>query len=163
MKNTLLVFICATMCLVACQQEQKKVTNTIPGYQEMQQVAGTVESNIENLHTYQGAIRDMLHSFEASFPKDTFTVKLRSQLSELNKVEYSYNIWKKTYNANWDTIKADKNALVEQGKSEATSVKNALLYNIESSKKLITLLKDRGIIVSNDPTINQAPAAPPKK
>jgi hypothetical protein len=155
MKNTLLVFIVAIAGLMACQQEQKKTVVAIPGYQEMQQVAGTVEQNVENLHTYQGAVRDMLHSFEASFPKDTFTVKLRSQLSELNKVEYTYNIWKKTYNAGWDTIKGDKAAMATRGKEEATSVKNALLYNIESSKKLITLLKDRGIIVNNDPTVQK--------
>jgi hypothetical protein len=151
MKNTLLVFIVAIVGFMACQQEQKKAVVAIPGYQEMQQVAGTVEQNVEELHSYQGAVRDMLHSFEASFPKDTFTVKLRSQLSELNKVEYTYNIWKKTYNANWDTIKGDKAAMAIRGKEDATSVKNALLYNIESSKKLITLLKDRGIIVNNDP------------
>jgi hypothetical protein len=154
MKNTLLVFIVAIVGLMACQQEQKKAV-VIPGYQEMQQVAGTVEQNVENLHNYQGAIRDMLHSFEASFPKDTFTVKLRSQLSELNKVEYTYGIWKKTYNTGWDTIKGDKATLAMRGKEDATSVKNALLYNIESSKKLITLLKDRGIIVNNDPTIEK--------
>ncbi len=152
MKNTILVFIVAVVSIMACQQEQKKAAVVIPGYQEMQQVAGTVEQNVEELHTYQGAIRDMLHSFEASFPKDTFTVKLRTQLSELNKVEYSYNIWKKTYNTGWDTIKGDKAALATRGKEDVTSVKNALLYNVESSKKLITLLKDRGIIVTNDPT-----------
>ena len=155
MKNTLFVFIVAIIGIMACQQEQKKTAVAIPGYQEMQEVAGTVEQNVENLHTYQGAIRDMLHSFEASFPKDTFTVKLRSQLSELNKVEYTYNIWKKTYNAGWDTIKGDKATLATRGKEDATSVKNALLYNIESSKKLITLLKDRGIIVTNDPTVQK--------
>jgi hypothetical protein len=70
-------------------------------------------------------------------------------------VEYAYNIWKKTYNADWDTIKSDKAAMAIRGKEEATSVKNALLYNIESSKKLITLLKDRGIIVNNDPTVQK--------
>jgi hypothetical protein len=156
MKNTLLVFVLGVMSLVACQQEQKKAAAVIPGYQEMQQTAGTVESNIENLHIYQGAIRDMLHSFEASFPKDTFTVKLRSQLSALNKVEYSYGIWKKTYNTNWDSIQTDKAALVARGKEDATAVKNDLLYNIESSKKLITLLKDRGITVTNDPTVQKA-------
>jgi hypothetical protein len=156
MKNIFLGII--TILIVwGCQQEPKKTAATsVPGYQEMQQVAGDIDTKLSTLTQYQGAIRDMLHSFEASFPKDTFTTKLRFQLSELNKVEYSYNVWKKSYGGLWDTLKVqDKATHAVRGKADALAVKDALSYNIESSKKLIQLLKDRQITVTNDPTIQK--------
>jgi hypothetical protein len=155
MKNILFGFFITILFLASCQQEAKKAANVIPNYQEMQQVASDVEKGMDSLHIYQGAIRDMLHSFEASFPKDTFTVKLRSQLSELNKVEYTYNEWKKMYNGNWDTLKTDKAGFANRGKSDITTVKDAFLFNVKSSRNLIQLLKSRGIYVTNDPTIKK--------
>ncbi len=156
MKNILFGFFITMMGLVACQSTEKKAVSTaISGYQEMQQVASDVEKGLDSLHIYQGAIRDMLHSFEASFPKDTFTVKLRAQLSELNKAEYSYNQWKKLYNVNWDTLKLDKAAYASQGKADITAVKDASLFNIKTSRDLIFLLKKTGIIVTNDPTVRK--------
>lgn len=154
MKKITLSLCIGVAVLFACKQEAPKAVAVPPSaIKEMQQTATEIDKNIDNLHTYQGAIRDMLHSFEASFPKDTFTVKLRTQLSDLNKVEYSYNVWKKDFNINWDTLKVDKTFHATRGKSEITDVKNALTYNLESSKKLLLLLKERGIKVDNDPTM----------
>jgi hypothetical protein len=149
--------IAALLCLnYACKPEQKKAASTqIPGYQEMQQIAIEYEKGLDSLHIYQGAIRDMLHSFEASFPKDTFTTKLRAQLSDLNKAEYIYTEWKKRYMVNWDTLKVDKISFAAMGKSDITSAKEAQLYSIQSSKKLIDLLKRTGIQVMNDPTVKK--------
>lgn len=154
MKNILLLSVLAISLIYACKQEDKKMASTaIPGYQEMQQVATEYEKGLDSLHIYQGAIRDMLHSFEASFPKDSFTVKLRAQLSDLNKAEYMYNEWKKRYLVNWDTLKVDKASFATIGKSDITAAKEAQLYGIQSSKKLIALLKKTGIHVTNDPTV----------
>lgn len=156
MKNIVLALSCAMTLVYACKQEDKKTTSaSIQGYQEMQQVVTEFEKGLDSLHAYQGAIRDMLHSFEASFPKDTFATKLRTQLSELNKAEYMYNEWKKTYGINWDTLKTDKAAFAMIGKNDITAAKEAQLYNIKTSKQLIAALKRAGVHVANDPTVTK--------
>jgi hypothetical protein len=59
------------------------------------------------------------------------------------------------YNGNWDTLKTDKAGFANRGKSDITTVKDAFLFNVKSSRNLIQLLKSRGIYVTNDPTIKK--------
>lgn len=152
--------IVAAIAALSCNNQEKKSAITqLSDFQEMQNIASELDKRSDSLHIYQGAIRDMLHSFEASFPNDTFTTKLRFQLSELNKSEYALNEWKKSYNKSEDSISMDKTAFAQLGKNEITAVRSEWNYNIGSAKKLIALLKERGIIVSNDPTIQSSTPA----
>ena len=149
--------ILAISAAFSCNQTEKKSDYTqLPDYREMKQMASELDKQSDSLHIYQTAIRDMLHSFEASFPKDTFTAKLRFQLSELNKSEYALNEWKKSYNKSEDSITMDKTAFAQLGKNEITAVKSEWNYNISAAKKLIALLKERGILVPNDPTVKSS-------
>ena len=156
-KITIGLSIFAAVAVFSCSQKEKKSEYTqLSDVQEMKKIATELDQRADSLHIYQGAIRDMLHSFEASFPKDSFTTKLRFQLSELNKSEYALNEWKKSYNISEDSIAMDKTTFAQLGKNEITSVRSEWNYNISSAKKLITLLKDRGIIVPNDPTVKSS-------
>lgn len=153
MKKIIFVLTLCSMGLMACKQETKKpTTELIPNYKEMQASANEVEKGLGDLHKYQNAVKDILHSFEQDFPKDSFTVKLRMQLSELNKVEYVYKDWQKRYNISFDTLKTnDKGAHAAAGKQEVEEVRNSLLGQVDASKKLLSYLKSKGFKLNYDP------------
>lgn len=159
-KYAYILSIWATFAAISCNQSEKKSGLTdASDLREMQQIATELEHQTDSLRIYQSAIRDMLHSFEASFPTDTFTNKLRFQLSELNKAEYSLNEWKKNYSISEDSIAMDKTTFAQLGKNEITAIRSEWNFNIGASKKLIALLKERGIVVPNDPTVQSGSPA----
>ncbi|MFZ4543836.1 MAG: hypothetical protein ACOYOA_07290, partial [Saprospiraceae bacterium] len=132
-----LAILIALFAISCTQTEKKGGYSQLINYKDMQQIAAELDQKTDSLHIFQTAIRDMLHGFEASFPKDTFTTKLRTQLSELNKAEYTFNQWKKNYNVPEDSITMEKAAFAALGKNEITAVRSEWNYNIIATKKLI--------------------------
>jgi hypothetical protein len=146
--STLTVF---TLFFAACKQDfsQKKdaVAEATPYFQEIKKMEAQSDKVMPELVVYQKALKEILHSMEkANQTSDTTSMKVRFQLSELNKSEMTYANYKTTYNQRLDTMRESmRDAYLTQAKSEAETARDMVLYSVQQAKNYIHLLRDRGM------------------
>ncbi len=148
---TVIIFL-----LTACKDlasKQDEVAAASPIFQEVKKFEAQGDKAMPALVLYQKGMRELLRSLEAANQTtDSTSMRIRKNLSELNRAENAFSSFKTEYKHRLDTMSAEKREIYLQGaKIDVTSATDMVLYAVREAKRYSQVLRDRGIQINTLP------------